>query len=714
MAGFENSVMVAKNVNFDELGAKPHSGIINAAGKLMIGTGNSSPTAEILGGSLTSPDSSITFGYSSPNITATIAGGSTTIQTITGNTGGAISPAAGNFNFLTSNTTVKFAGTAATETLNFGLSNLVLGNNAASITIGTNNVGLGSGLYASLTQGSSNTFVGTNVVGPMPLSTGSQNSGFGQNALGQIGTGQNNTAIGYQAGSQYSGADSGNISIGHIGVGGESSTIRVGTQGVGTNQNRAFIAGITGVTVSNPAPVMLDTTTGQLGQVSVVPLSLGGTNANLTAANGGILYSTASAVAILAATATAGQMLRSGANSAPTWSTATFPSTATSTGTILRSDGTNWVATTATYPATTTANQILYSSATNVIGQITAVNSAVLTTNGSGVPSLTTSLSIAGAIASTGSTVTGNTGVTATTGNVTATAGALVAGTNVTLPATSSTAGNVLINAQRVLHNYGSATNIFVGALAGNYTLTATNTTGVGRSVFASLTSGIQNTSLGDLSSNLMSNGANNASFGFAAANAITSGSQNTSFGGESNTTLQTGSYNTSIGYRAGFSYTGAESSNILINNLGLAGESNVMRLGTSGSSAYQVNKCYLAGVNGVTVTGTAVLCATDGQLGTIASSERYKENIKNIQDDVSILNLTPREFNYKEDENKTKCYGLIAEEMHAKFPYLCFYKDGEPESVKYHEIPTLLLMELQRLSKRIDVLEQQLGEKNV
>lgn len=51
------------------------------------------------------------------------------------------------------------------------------------------------------------------------------------------------------------------------------------------------------------------------------PLSLanGGTNASLTASNGGIFYSTASAGAILAGTATANLPLLSGLSSAPTW-----------------------------------------------------------------------------------------------------------------------------------------------------------------------------------------------------------------------------------------------------------------------------------------------------------------------------------------------------------------------------------------------------------
>ena len=99
----------------------------------------------------------------------------------------------------------------------------------------------------------------------------------------------------------------------------------------------------------------------------ILPLANGGTNANLTASNGGIFYSTASAGAILSGTATARQMLQSGATGAPAWSTSTWP-------------------------ATTTANQLLYSSGTSVVGEITTANSSVLVTNGSGAPSWSTTL----------------------------------------------------------------------------------------------------------------------------------------------------------------------------------------------------------------------------------------------------------------------------------------------------------------------------------
>ncbi len=91
--------------------------------------------------------------------------------------------------------------------------------------------------------------------------------------------------------------------------------------------------------------------------------------------------------------ASTGAVLQSnGVSSDPGFSTATYPSIAGATGTILRSDGTNIVNTTATYPTTTTVNQVLYSSATNVIGGITATVNSILSTDASGIPSFGTSL----------------------------------------------------------------------------------------------------------------------------------------------------------------------------------------------------------------------------------------------------------------------------------------------------------------------------------
>ena len=66
-------------------------------------------------------------------------------------------------------------------------------------------------------------------------------------------------------------------------------------------------------------------------------------------------------------TASVGKVLQGqGIGTASDFSTATYPSVATGTGTILRADGTNWVPTTATYPNTAGANgNVLTSDGTN-------------------------------------------------------------------------------------------------------------------------------------------------------------------------------------------------------------------------------------------------------------------------------------------------------------------------------------------------------------
>lgn len=105
-----------------------------------------------------------------------------------------------------------------------------------------------------------------------------------------------------------------------------------------TAGNITFSGGTSGITLAGSGSTL---TFG-----GTVALANGGTNASLTASNGGIFYSTATAGAILSGTATAGKILRSGANAAPSWSTATYPATAGTSGNFLASDGTNFVSTT--------------------------------------------------------------------------------------------------------------------------------------------------------------------------------------------------------------------------------------------------------------------------------------------------------------------------------------------------------------------------------
>jgi hypothetical protein len=102
---------------------------------------------------------------------------------------------------------------------------------------------------------------------------------------------------------------------------------------------------------NNPAWALVNLADGVTG---LLGLTNGGTGASLSPSNGGIVYSTASVLAVLAGTATAGKVLMSGTSSAPTWSTAVYPDTAGAAGNILASNGTNWISSSTPVVATTT------------------------------------------------------------------------------------------------------------------------------------------------------------------------------------------------------------------------------------------------------------------------------------------------------------------------------------------------------------------------
>ncbi len=387
-------------------------------------------------------------------------------------------------------------------------------------------------------------------------------------------------------------------------------------------------------------------------------LGNGGTGANLSASNGGIFYSTATTGAILSGTATANQILLSGSSTTPAWSTAT-------------------------YPATTTINQLLYSSATNTISGISTANNGVLITSNSGVPSWLANSGTAGFV-------------------LTANSGA---------PPSWQASGGGGGGITTIAGDSGSATGSTVTITAGTSSRhcgVSVSFSGSSSTLTLNLSDSNANTALGNGSgSPSLTLGQNNISVGNLCLVSLTSGSNNQGYGVSALQNLITGGSNTAFGFNAGSAYTSSESNNIVIGNTGVISDSNVIRIGTSGSGTGQQNACYIAGITGATVTGAAVLCSTAGLLGTIASSRIYKENIIPIED-RSILDLRPVRFNYISDKEKTPSYGLIAEEVETIFPELVLYRDGKPDSIKYHEMPALLLNEIQKLKREIQELKTQ------
>ena len=103
------------------------------------------------------------------------------------------------------------------------------------------------------------------------------------------------------------------------------------------------------------------------------------------------------------------------------------------------------------------------------------------------------------------------------------------------------------------------------------------------------------------------------------------------------------------------------------------------------------------------------MLVNASGTLGTTTSSARFKEDVRDMGAASDLLmKLRPVTFRYREEavgaaEARTPQYGLIAEEVARVAPELVAPDlEGRPYSVKYHELPALLLNELQEQARTI------------
>jgi trimeric autotransporter adhesin len=156
---------------------------------------------------------------------------------------------------------------------------------------------------------------------------------------------------------------------------------------------------------------------------------------------------------------------------------------------------------------------------------------------------------------------------------------------NLTLPATTATTGIIYKGANPFLHNFGGSSNLFVGENAGNLTMTGGNNVGTGFQTLLNNTTGNLNVAVGVSSLFWNSTGAANVAVGVSALNANATGSNNTAVG-RSAMRNNTGSNNIALGFQAGQNLT-TGSGNIDIGHLGVAAESNIIRIGTAQTDTY-------------------------------------------------------------------------------------------------------------------------------
>jgi hypothetical protein len=268
--------------------------------------------------------------------------------------------------------------------------------------------------------------------------------------------------------------------------------------------------------------------------------------------------------------------------------------------------------------------------------------------------------------------------------------------------------------------------NTAVGAAALLSNTIGAGNTATGLSALGNNMDGIRNTANGVYALNHNISGGGNTAIGYQALVNNTA-SSNTAVGNDSlvsnntggiNTAVgvaalqnnTTGSFNTAIGYHALVNNTGG--SNIALgysagNNVTTA--NNVIAIGNGGADVD--NSCFIGNIHGVTTAipdAIPVLIDSQGQLGTMSSSRRFKKEIRTMDKaSEAILALKPVTFHYKSDNTGRPQFGLIAEEVAEVNPDLVVRdKNGEIYTVRYDAVNAMLLNEFLKEHHTVQELE--------
>jgi len=219
---------------------------------------------------------------------------------------------------------------------------------------------------------------------------------------------------------------------------------------------------------------------------------------------------------------------------------------------------------------------------------------------------------------------------------------------------------------------------------------------------------GSSNTASGGFALFSNQNGSFNTASGLNALRNNAGGSSNTAAGIQALNNNTSGSNNTALGALAGQNLTtGNNNIDIGANVLGTAGESGKIRIGKQGTQ----NGTFIAGIFGVTMTGSPVVVSSSGKLGISGtSSARFKTAIKAMDKaSEAILALKPVTFRYKEeiDPDGIPQFGLVAEEVEKVNPDLITRdEEGKPTAVRYEAVNAMLLNEFLKEHRKVERLE--------
>ncbi len=252
---------------------------------------------------------------------------------------------------------------------------------------------------------------------------------------------------------------------------------------------------------------------------------------------------------------------------------------------------------------------------------------------------------------------------------------------------------NTAIGFNALYSTQGGEDNTAVGAYALYSTTDGEFNTAIGSSALYSNTTGEDNTAIGSFAlGNYRGVGDNTAMGAFALSN-LSGGNRNIALGSDAGENLLRGG------------------DNIYIGNPGVGTEVGIIRIGVKGTHV----KAFIAGINGSSITGTTVVVNSYGRLGTVASSQRFKDDIKPMDKaSEAILALKPVTFHYKKeiDPDGIPQFGLVAEDVEKINPDLVARDpDGKPYTVRYEAVNAMLLNEFLKEHRKVEEQEKTIVE---
>jgi hypothetical protein len=271
---------------------------------------------------------------------------------------------------------------------------------------------------------------------------------------------------------------------------------------------------------------------------------------------------------------------------------------------------------------------------------------------------------------------------------------------------------NTAVGFETLISNTEGGANTAIGSQALFINETGDNNTAVGLQALASST-GDDNTAVGVEALRNNTTGGDNMAVGVEALISNTEGFNNTAVGDFALVNNITGSRNSALGFGAGdnLGTGGPGDDNIEIGNEGGGFDTGTIRIGTQGTQG----AAFIAGIFGVTQGGpaTSVTINSSGQLGVTPSSRRFKKEIKPMdKSSEAILAFKPVRFRYKDDDNGTPQFGLIAEDVAEVNPDLVIRdNNGEIYSVRYEAVNAMLLNEFLKEHRKVESLEKAMAE---